>query len=118
MNIALFASAAVVAGVVALRFATRKATKQFEAMEDAFVANPNNTHIVLVRGWNRAELDEILDDFLASYELPEWTAQADERPDDVLAVTFPQDIQPHLLYFLVNYIQYPKDFELEGRSIG
>jgi len=112
MNMALFAIAAIVAVAVALRIATRGAATA------PFVPNPNNTTVVLVRGWNRTELEKILGDFLPGYELPASTVKIAEKPNDILAITFPNDINPDFLCYLVNYIQYPKDFELEGRSIG
>jgi hypothetical protein len=37
---------------------------------------------------------------------------------DRFAITFPKDIQPKILYFLVNYLQYPREFDLKNRSIA
>jgi len=72
------------------------------------------------RGWNEEELRQILDDFQDLYR--------DRLPQDFSAeiraghawdrrVTFPADIDPLLFCFLVNYVQYPRDFDLDSRTI-
>lgn len=63
---------------------------------------------------------QILDDFQYSYR--------DQLPQDFSAeihagrawdrrVVFPADIDPLLFCFLVNYVQYPRDFDLDSRTI-
>ena len=95
------------------------AAVQDKKMTAAFVANANNHITVAVRGWNRVELDRILKDFRRLYNLPEnseWIIA--KKGDYNFVIAFPNDIQPKLLYFLVNYIKYPKKLDLTGRSIG
>ena len=92
---------------------------QNEKMTSTFVPNPSNQTSVTVRGWKRPELEKILTDFRQAYEMPapsDWTIAT--RSDNVFAISFPNDIPPKLLYFLVNYLQYPKDFDLAHRLIG
>jgi len=95
----------------------------FRAMQNRkpaapFVPDPDNKTSISVRGWPRAELDQILAAFLSDYELPLSTVAIAQKPGDILTITFPQDIEPRLLFFLVNYINYPENFDLTGRSIG
>jgi len=84
----------------------------------AFVADPKNRTSVIVRGWTYDELAKIIAYFLSSYELPDATTTVTARSDSTLVIRFPNDIQPEHLFYLVNYIQYPKGFDLTHRSIG
>src|SRR5580704_13491238 len=60
-------------------------------------------------GWDRGELDRIVADFLRSYGVPESSAlRIEAKSDRALAITFPNDIEPKLLLFLINYVQYPR----------
>ena len=36
---------------------------------------------------------------------------------NILRITFPNDIEPHFFCFLINYVQYPKGFNLQSRVI-
>jgi len=95
------------------------AKAQDERMTTAFVPDANNRTSVTVRGWKRPELDRILSYLREAYEVPAsspWVVTA--RSDDVFVISFPNDIFPRLLYFLVNYLQYPKEFDAKDRSIG
>ena len=114
--------ALVVLAIVAMAFVLRALLSGAEAEDEtaraAFVADPNNTTAILLRGWNRAELERILSDFLRQYDLPSISSLGlAQRPNGVLAVTFPTDILPKFLLFMINYICYPKDMDLSGRSI-
>jgi len=105
--------------VVRLARSSSKVLAQDRAMASAFVANPTNDTKVSVRGWNQSELRQILSDFRGPYDLPmrgDWSVT--NTPHGDLMIAFPSDIQPKLLLFLVNYIQYPKNFDLTHRSIG
>jgi hypothetical protein len=107
--------------ILLLRFMAglQTAVTQDKLMTASFVADPNNKTSLSVRGWNRPELAKILTDFRRLYDLPEaseWVIE--EKSGDVFTVTFPRDIQPKLFLFLVNYCRYPKDLDLNGRSIG
>jgi hypothetical protein len=121
----LIALVVFVAGAITLfafqymRSSAREAIGQADKITSSFISNPHNTISVVVHGWTGAELERILGDFRLSYGLPEaleWkvTAGSDGR----FAITFPSDIEPRFLFFLVNYIQYPKGFALSNRTIG
>jgi hypothetical protein len=90
--------------------------RQARRMTQAFVPNPDNTTSVSVRGWSRSDLERILTDFREGYELRIAMPVAEEA-DGALVIRFPDDIEPTKLYFLVNYICYPKDFDMEGRHV-
>ncbi|MBL6851930.1 MAG: hypothetical protein ISS15_03845 [Alphaproteobacteria bacterium] len=114
------AAALVIAVLIYLRFSAsmRPGIEQNERMTAAFAPDPNNRIVVVVRGWNKSELDRIVLDDLSAYELPESTARISARADGAYDIVFPNDIQPKLFFFLVNYIAYPKGFPLAGRTIG
>src|SRR5947207_723783 len=84
-----------------------------------FTPDPDNDKIVAVKGWNEDELKRMLDDFIdadtsgvASYKI-----EVEKRDEDLYSLTFPQDIHAAVFGFLVNYLAYPKNFGLAGRSI-
>jgi hypothetical protein len=101
-----------------IRFANsyRAGAAQDAQMTAVFI--PENKTVVIVRGWSQADMKRILADFLSAYQLRADSTQISAGADDRITLTFPNDIQPKILYFLVNYIQYPKDFDLKRRSIG
>jgi len=73
---------------------------------------------VAVRGWSEEELQRILDDFSDSYELSDGWVELEPRADGISTLTFPIEIAPQTLCFLVNYLNYPKGLDLAERSIG
>jgi len=82
-------------------------------------SGPNDKE-VLVRGWKNEELRRILDDFKAMYPdrlAADFTMAAHPMPDGVIRITFPTDIPAPLFAWIVNYIRYPKNFDLRARSI-
>ena len=75
---------------------------------------------LLVRGWSGAELKQILGDFqrLSGGRLPSnFSTEIHTGDGAVLRVTFPADIPAMDFCFLVNYVQYPKGFDLPSRTI-
>jgi hypothetical protein len=106
-------------GVARFVVSMQRGGEQDQQMIAAYVANPNNQTTLVVRGWNRAELDKILSGFLPAYDLPvDSTVKIKEESADKFTITFPNDIQPKFLYFLVNYLQYPKEVDPKNRSIA
>ena len=84
-----------------------------------FTPNPENDKLILVKGWNEDELRTILDDFVEedrSDSLP-YKIEIHERHESLFNLAFPQDIHPMVFGFLVNYLAYPTNFDLSGRSI-
>ena len=75
---------------------------------------------LLTRGWSEAELKRIIGDFhrMSIKELPaNFSAQTQAKGGDILSTTFPANIEGMIFCFLVNYVQYPKDFDLESRTV-
>ena len=75
---------------------------------------------LLVRGWSDSELRQILGDFqrLSGNRLPStFSAEIHTGDGAALRVTFPADIPSVDFCFLVNYVQYPKGFDLNSRHI-
>ena len=97
----------------------QKGSTQDWMTADGFIADKNNQTSVSVRGWSQSELDKILTYFLGSYELTgKMSVKVTGKSDGVLTIAFPDDIPPTILLYLVNYLRYPKDFDLTNRSIG
>ncbi len=82
-----------------------------------FVPDPNNKTTITVRGWTRAELERILDDFVKMYEISRSGLVVSQGSNEGLTISFPGDIEPTNFLFLVNYIAYPKDLDLTNRTI-
>jgi hypothetical protein len=121
ITILAVAVACILLTVVLARFALsiQKAVVQDNRMTESFVPDPTNKTTLSVRGWTRGELDQMLGDFRKGYDLPDtsdWTVEA--KSGDIFTVAFPQDIQPKFFLFLVNYVRYPKNFDLANRLIG
>jgi hypothetical protein len=99
-------------------FLLRKSTHV--ATASVFIPNPANDTVVICRGWDELELTTILGDFARSYHgrLPSSQPFSVERERDQFRIHFPGDIAPPMLSFLVNYLQYPKNFDLTNRHIA
>lgn len=86
-----------------------------------FTPNPASDTYVNCRGWSQAELKKILADFRSVYEGrlgPSGNFKTQRVSADEFRITFPNDIPPTLLSFLVNYLQYPRDFDLSTHNIA
>jgi len=105
----------VAVGFLVLLLRSRGAT----AAASPFTPNPSNDTVVICKGWDEAELTKILADFARMYggRLPAAQPFRVERQRDQLRIRFPNDIEPTLLSFLVNYLQYPKDFDLPSHHV-
>jgi hypothetical protein len=73
---------------------------------------------VAVRGWAPAELQRIVADFSASYELPDAAIELGDPAGEISTLAVSDEVSPETLCFLVNYLNYPKGFDLRRRSIG
>ncbi len=85
----------------------------------AFTPDPHNDKAILIQGWNEDELRQILDDFVEQ-DLSAFAAfriEITKRFENSFALTFPEDIHPDEFVCLINYLAYPFDFGLAGRSI-
>jgi hypothetical protein len=86
----------------------------------SFTPNPENDKVILVKGWNEAEIHKIIHDFTETYKndgYPAYTIEPHKQSEDLYRLTFAQDMQPQLFTFLVNYLAYPFDLDLKNRSI-
>jgi hypothetical protein len=92
----------------------------YVATARVFIPNPANDTVVVCRGWDETELTRILADFARSYQdrLPSAEPFRVEREGDRFRIRFPTDIPPPMLSFLINYLQYPRDFDLTNRDIA
>jgi hypothetical protein len=84
-----------------------------------FTPDPHNDKEILIQGWNEDELRQILDDFVAE-DLSAFAAfriEIHQRLEDSFELTFPEDIHPDEFLSLINYLAYPFNFDLAGRSI-
>jgi hypothetical protein len=69
---------------------------------------------VIVSGWSNQELKQILSDFADVHDF-EFQVCADKGAS---RITFPHDIPVQQFSFLINCLQYPKNFDLKTRSIS
>jgi hypothetical protein len=89
--------------------------------EPGIIPKPANGKEVVVRGWNNEELSGILTDFADAYDNDLGSGfDYEVQPHDngSIRITFPHDIPALQFSFLVNYLQYPKNYDLKGRSIS
>lgn len=84
-----------------------------------FDPDPGNDKLIIVRGWKEDELRRIIDDFV-NQDTAQSPLKVDtcKRYDQEFILTFPEDISPFDFAALVNYLNYPIDFELSNRSIA
>jgi hypothetical protein len=90
------------------------------AKPPSFTPNPENDKVVLIKGWDETEIKKIIRDFVEAYEddgYPGYTIEHHKQFENFYRLVFPQDIHPWLFMFLVNYVAYPFDLDLEKRSI-
>ena len=89
--------------------------------EPATISDPANGEEVVVRGWTNEELSGILTDFadLSGSDLgPHFDYEVHARDNGSIRITFPHDIPAQQFSFLINYLQYPKNYDLKGHSIS
>lgn len=85
----------------------------------AFTPDPNNDKLIVVSGWSEEELHGILDDFIEEdLQSPSYQIDIAKRYEGIYGLTFPADIHPSLFLSLVNYLNYPVSFGLDGHSIA
>jgi hypothetical protein len=90
-----------------------------ESTGPAFTPNSTNDKVLSVRGWSELELNRILRDFDALYEIKvAHQVEAIANSQNTFRVSFPADISAELFQFLVNYVAYPKGLDLTNRRIG
>lgn len=86
-----------------------------------FIADPLADKRIAVRGWSAREIAAILRDFSSLYGDQLHTGfrvEVGERPGGVCQLRFPEDVETELFYFLLNALNCPRDFDLQGRSVA
>ena len=87
----------------------------FVANESAETKHDSEAKAVIVSGWNNQELKQILSDFADDHDFEFQVCAVDKGAS---RITFPHDIPVQQFFFLINYLQYPKNFDLKTRSIS
>ncbi len=90
------------------------------ASSPTFISNPQNDKVIVVEGWNEAEIQKIIHDFIETYKnggYPAYTIEPHKQGENLYRLTFPRDIHPLLFTFLVNFVAYPFDLDLKNRTI-
>lgn len=85
-----------------------------------FTPNPMNDKVILVKGWNETEIQNIISDFTETYKddgYQPYTIEAQKKEENLFRLSFPKDIHPMLYTFLVNYLAYPFDLVFKNRSV-
>jgi hypothetical protein len=89
--------------------------------ESSPVQNPANGKEVIVTGWTSEELSGILTDFADMYDGdlgPDFDYEVQPYDKGSIRITFPHDIPALQFSFLINYLQYPKNYDLKAHSIS
>jgi hypothetical protein len=117
--ILLFLALATLVAVACSSFRAGRARSE-QASSAAFVPDPNNDKVIIVKGWNDNQLSEVIGDFIDTYNndgYPAYTIEPHKQAGNTFRLAFPQDIHPLLFTFLVNYAAYPFDLDLTDRLI-
>ena len=75
-----------------------------------FIPDLLNDKVIVVKGWNEAEIQKAIDDFVESYQgqsYPDYEIEPHKQAENLFRLTFAKDIHPKLFTFLVNYLAYP-----------
>ena len=84
----------------------------------SFTPDLNNDKAIMVSGWTEDELGRIIDDFRKQGTIdPPMEIEIKKRFDTQFILTFPGDIAPWDFAALVNYLNYPIDFDLTDRAL-
>jgi hypothetical protein len=84
----------------------------------SFTPDLDNDKAITVSGWNENELRRIVDDFRQQGTIdPPMEIEIQQPRENQFVLTFPGDIAPGDFAALVNYLNYPFDFDLANRVI-
>lgn len=84
----------------------------------SFTPDPNNDKVIITSGWKETELKRIVDDFREQDDVaPPMEIEIQPHHEAQFLLTFPADIAPWEFAALVNYLNYPFDFDLANRSL-
>ena len=101
-----------------LLFARPVKTPVTEQAPPPFTRDPNNDKLIVVSGWSEQELRKILADFSAEdVSSLGCEIEIQKRFENEFRLTFPKDVSALDFAALVNYLNYPIDFDPGDRSI-
>lgn len=84
----------------------------------AFTPDLNNDKAIIVSGWKERELRSIVDDFREQGTIdPPMEIEIQKPHHNQFVLTFPGDIAPGDFAGLVNYLNYPIDFDSADRTL-
>ena len=83
-----------------------------------FSPDPDNDKTIVVTGWNEEELYKIIDDFGTQDSKSPSSIEVQRVYADYFRLTFPEDLSPFDFAALVNYLNYPFDFDLALHTIA
>jgi len=113
MTWVIVAIAAVILGFVVFRNLKRSRP----ALPASQLLAPGSASIA-ISGWSETEGRRILNDFAKLYTIPAGSLALRKAEAGRLDVSFPAGIASDHFLFLVNYLNYPADIDLDGRSLG
>ena len=115
----LVSLATLVLGLVLLASASAAKAQTTKFEQGPTVADFFSDKALFVTGWSTDELEKILGDFASKYkDLFPHLKHVVFVSGGTHKVSLPADLPPDLLSFLVNYIHYPENFDLRGRTIA
>jgi hypothetical protein len=83
------------------------------------VLDPANDKSISVSGYSEPELQQIRQQFVLQYSMSDrFVFTRLSGRNDRWRITFPDDLTPEQLFFLVNYLNYPEGIPLDQRAIG
>jgi hypothetical protein len=84
----------------------------------SFTPDLDNDKTITVSGWNENDLRRIVEDFRQQRTIdPPVEIDIQNPHDNQFVLTFPGDIAPGDFAALVNYLNYPIDFDLADRTL-
>lgn len=83
----------------------------------SFTPDLNNDKAIMVSGWEENELGRIVDDFRQGTIDPPMEIEIQKPHHNQFVLTFPGDIAASDFAALVNYLNYPIDFDLADRPL-
>jgi hypothetical protein len=90
-----------------------------EVNTSPFTPDRQNDKEILIEGWNEEEVRQIAQDFNDQDrpDLAQFKVEIHKRFEHSFRLAFPEDIPPYDFVCFVNYLAYPIDLNLAGRSI-
>lgn len=95
-----------------------KAERESELM---YVQDFHNDKVIVVEGWNRVQLNKILEDFKKVHPFCEYApfvVNIQTIKSNKHQLVFPNDIHPVLFVNLINYLVYPVGFTDSSIVVG